>query len=74
MYLFTEDITLQSNKDLMWDRGLTDLARFRNIQCIFEGEEFIPKNVFIGHTSTLQWKTDKPIMRNNLINMDIGAG
>jgi serine/threonine protein phosphatase 1 len=32
------------------------------------------KTIFIGHTQTLNWKTDKPMFRHNVINLDTGAG
>lgn len=73
-YYDQQDISTQSQENLVWDRDLTDVASYRNIECIFHGEKFIPKTVFIGHTCTLQWNTDKPIIRNNLVNLDTGAG
>jgi serine/threonine protein phosphatase 1 len=32
------------------------------------------KEVFIGHTSTTNWKTDRPMQAANIWNMDTGAG
>lgn len=32
------------------------------------------KEVYIGHTPTINWGIDKPIMACNVINMDTGAG
>jgi serine/threonine protein phosphatase 1 len=31
-------------------------------------------NIFIGHTSTTNWETDKPMHAANIINLDTGAG
>src|SRR6185312_3419405 len=30
--------------------------------------------IFIGHTSTTNWKTDKPMQAANILNLDTGAG
>lgn len=30
--------------------------------------------IFIGHTSTMNWKTDKPMKATNIYNLDTGAG
>lgn len=32
------------------------------------------KNIFIGHTSTVFWNTDKPMQAANIWNLDTGAG
>src|SRR5690606_31062181 len=32
------------------------------------------KNIFIGHTTTLNWKTTEPMFAANIINLDTGAG
>lgn len=32
------------------------------------------KDIFIGHTSTLQWRRDRPIRAANVYNLDTGAG
>jgi serine/threonine protein phosphatase 1 len=32
------------------------------------------KHIFIGHTSTMKWKTDKPMKAANIYNLDTGAG
>lgn len=57
----------QDLHDLVWDR---DLIKYASRQPI---EKY--KYVFIGHTSTqLIAKTTKPIMLNNLICLDTGAG
>lgn len=31
-------------------------------------------HIFIGHTSTIKWKTDKPMKAANIYNLDTGAG
>ena len=30
--------------------------------------------IFIGHTSTINWKTDKPMKAVNIYNLDTGSG
>ena len=32
------------------------------------------KEIFIGHTSTINWKTDKPMKAANIYNIDTGGG
>lgn len=65
---------------LMWDRdlwlsALADDTRSdeHKKQYPFKIKEGYDK-VFIGHTSTLNWKTDKPIFTDKVINLDTGAG
>ena len=31
-------------------------------------------HIFIGHTNTLKWRTDKPMHVANIYNIDTGAG
>lgn len=46
------------------------------------GNDFKPKfkikndfsNIFIGHTTTMNWKTTEPIIASNIINIDTGSG
>ena len=55
-----------------WDRMLWEDA------LAHEGESLpmvTPFNrVFIGHTSTMYWKTDQPMSAANILNLDTGAG
>jgi serine/threonine protein phosphatase 1 len=39
------------------------LVPFRNI-----------RRIFIGHSSTINWKTDRPMRAANVWNLDTGAG
>lgn len=32
------------------------------------------KEIFIGHTSTVNWKVDKPMKAANIYNLDTGGG
>jgi serine/threonine protein phosphatase 1 len=47
-----------------WEAGRN--ARFKMVTSF--------KSVFIGHTSTLNWKTDQPMKAANVWNLDTGAG
>jgi serine/threonine protein phosphatase 1 len=60
-----------------WDRSLWELALLndKNIHLpkemrIFEAH----KEIFIGHTPTLNWGETKPINKYNIWNLDTGAG
>jgi serine/threonine protein phosphatase 1 len=63
-----------------WDRELwlealadSDSERYRGGKGKFRMvTEF--NNIFIGHTSTMNWKTDKPMKAANIYNLDTGAG
>jgi len=56
----------QDPYELMWDREIVNYAR----------DSCIPgfNRVFIGHTSTMMYGVDKPILANNLVMLDTGAG
>jgi serine/threonine protein phosphatase 1 len=64
-----------------WDRDLWMQAlSYKEMKSIL-GEEAHPlkikepcKEVFIGHTTTMNWKTDKPMHAANIWNLDTGAG
>lgn len=59
---------------LMWDRHLWNAAmavKDTLMNLIYE-EDF--NQIFIGHTSTLFWGTDKPIKADKIWNLDTGAG
>lgn len=59
-----------------WDRDLWMQAL--SYTTIIEGYPFKMfdkfKEVFIGHTSTTNWKTDKPMHAANIWNLDTGGG
>lgn len=58
---------------LMWDRDLWYQAlSFSSIT----GAKFknVFNEIFIGHTSTQNWKTDKPMHAANVWNLDTGCG
>ena len=50
----------------LWRDALTDAAGFRMVTRF--------KEIYIGHTSTMQWKTDQPMNAVNIYNLDTGAG
>lgn len=62
-----------------WDRDLWSAALSYNVY-----ERHQPGNkfrmitefneIFIGHTSTINWKTDKPMKAANIYNLDTGGG
>jgi len=63
-----------------WDRNLwTEALSFnatargeeRNVKFKMTTEF---KNIFIGHTPTLNWMTDEPMQAANIYNVDTGAG
>lgn len=54
-----------------WDRGLWNAALESN--GILASETSF-NEIFIGHTPTTNWQTDKPMKAANVINMDTGAG
>ena len=59
-----------------WDRDLWMQAL--SYTTIIEGYPFKMfdkfKEVFIGHTATTNWKTDKPMQAANIWNLDTGGG
>lgn len=62
-----------------WDRDLWSQAlSFGTITDSESSLKFKMKdkftNIFIGHTTTLNWGTDKPMQASNIINLDTGAG
>lgn len=61
-----------------WDRSLWEVALVTD-GCIPKESKFYPKRlllfdeIFIGHTPTINYDTDKPIQASNLWNIDTGA-
>lgn len=77
--------SVYNNEDvLMWDRDFwyaalsygqiesDDEVNYPNRRKFRIHDNF--KEVFIGHTSTINWKTDKPINAANVWNLDTGGG
>lgn len=69
----------QDPEDYFWDRNLWKSAM--SFEATKKGRKdahfkMVTRfhEVFIGHTSTLNWKTDKPIREANIYNLDTGAG
>lgn len=63
-----------STSELMWDRNLWKQAMSaKSSGQLLKFEEDINR-VFLGHTSTLMWKTDEPIKAGNVWNLDTGGG
>jgi len=64
-----------SHKDfMMWDRKLWSGAKSaEGTKTKLYIEEEV-KNIFIGHTTTMMWDTDKPMKADVIWNLDTGAG
>lgn len=70
----------QKKEDFYWNRELWAEALHthtynRNIQLpldVFDAVDF--KEIYIGHTPTTNWGTDKPLRALNILNLDTGAG
>lgn len=72
---YIDYLTFTNPQDFYWDRKLWDAALCHKHQDrkFRMAEDF--KRVFIGHSATPKWKTDKPMFAANLIwNVDTGAG
>ncbi len=70
----------QKNEDFYWDRNLWQEAlhthtynkNTRLPQDFYDAVDF--KEIYIGHTPTTAWGTDKPLRALNILNLDTGAG
>lgn len=73
IYYWDRDLWMQalSSKGLMDQES--DLLELNQRILKFKIKEPC-KNIFIGHTSTISWKTDKPMNAANIWNIDTGAG
>ncbi len=69
--------------DFMWDRSLFHLAYTHHKKNHNNSENYtklypkllkLYKNIYIGHTSTLNYNTDIPIKVCNVTNLDTGGG
>jgi serine/threonine protein phosphatase 1 len=64
----------QKITDYYWDRSLWQDA----VKYAASGEDFtmVPdfKEIYIGHTQTIQWEPDKPLQAFNIYNVDTGTG
>lgn len=78
---YTLDDPIQDPQLMCWDRDLWMQAlSYKEMKNIL-GDEAQPlkikepcKEIFIGHTTTMNWKTDKPMNAANIWNLDTGAG
>lgn len=66
-------------KIYLWDRDLWLAAlSFKEIPNNNNGYSFKMKDnfkeVFIGHTATINWNTDQPMKAANIWNLDTGGG
>lgn len=57
-----------------WDRDLWQAALAGNMSQKALKLLRAHKEIYIGHTSTVNWDTDKPMNKCNVWNMDTGAG
>lgn len=70
----------QKNEDFYWDRNLWQEALRmhsynKDIQLpldFYDAVDF--KEIYIGHSPTTAWGTDKPLRALNILNLDTGAG
>jgi calcineurin-like phosphoesterase family protein len=70
-YLLKDQI---NNSIFWWDRDLWYSAlSHKDVNHTFKIKEDLNK-IFIGHTATVSWGTDKPIKAANIWNLDTGAG
>jgi len=64
----------QDEEEYYWDRSLWESA----LLCQRKGEQFAIqadfKEIYIGHTPTLNYDTDRPMHAFNIHNLDTGAG
>lgn len=68
-----EDKIYNKSNILMWDRDLWYQAlSFNSVQGYNFKNDF--NEIFLGHTSTINWKTDLPMHSANVWNLDTGAG
>lgn len=73
-YTLEESVMNGKSWYFYWDRELWKKALCHSdLQHIFRTKDNF-KEIFIGHTSTTQWKTDKPMNAANIWNLDTGAG
>lgn len=70
------DKIYNSEDILMWDRDLwLNALSYKEMNGEYKFKMFNKfKEVFIGHTSTINWKTDKPMKAANIWNLDTGGG
>ena len=69
----------QREETYYWDRSLIiDAVEFEHLKQRIPDIEFevaTPfRKIYIGHTSTLIWKSELPVYAANVVNMDTGAG
>lgn len=74
-----QDFYQQREETYYWDRSLfIDAMEYEQLRKKLPDITFETatpfKNIFIGHTNTIIWKTDQPLHAANVINMDTGAG
>ncbi|HUQ65382.1 MAG TPA: metallophosphoesterase [Flavitalea sp.] len=69
----------QRDQNYYWDRSLfVDAMEYELLKKKLPDITFemvTPFNkIYIGHTPTISWKADEPIVVSNVVNMDTGAG
>jgi serine/threonine protein phosphatase 1 len=68
-----KDITEQSTERMMWDRELLECAYWRHKEN--PKYKFSKYNeIYVGHTTTFYFQTDKPMFVCNVIGADTGGG
>ncbi len=72
-YLHPEGLGHDDPYTYMWSRALWQnhaMIPSQNIPKLLRAHS----EIFIGHTQTLNWDTDKPMLKYNTYNLDTGAG
>ena len=79
---FTDQVGVEQEffvENFYWDRTLWELA-LATPEDLDPTDRYFPKRlslykeIYIGHTPTLRFGTDQPMMRHNVWNLDTGAG
>lgn len=65
-YYWNRDLWTEALSFKAFERSGENGARFRMVTPF--------NHIFIGHTSTMNWKTDRPMKAANIFNLDTGAG
>lgn len=76
---FDRDVAFKEQREpnYYWDRNLwTEALSCQENDAVDQDFEMITefKEIFIGHTATTNWGTDKPMKALNITNLDTGAG
>ena len=71
MFWWDRDLWASALSYKAMDKGLVYLSEPKELKFKIK-DDF--KEIFIGHTTTINWKTDKPMQAANIWNLDTGGG